>query len=142
MGQLTTIGYEGRSFEDFTATLQANGVERVIDIRERPWSRKPGFSSSQLRTRLADCGIDYVHLRELGCPKPIRSKLRADSDYPSFFRAYESYLVTQEEALAKVTAMAQDKVVALLCFERNACECHRQRVADRLELEGFDPHHL
>ena len=41
-----TIGYEGRELEEFVARLREQQVEVLIDIREKPASRKPGFSKT------------------------------------------------------------------------------------------------
>ena len=75
MSRLTlfTIGYEATTMAEFLATLTKAGVERVIDVRALPLSRRPGFSKSPLRAALAEAGIDYVHLRALGTPAEGRS---------------------------------------------------------------------
>jgi hypothetical protein len=66
------IGYEGSVLEDFVATLRSAGVETLIDVRDVPLSRKPGFSKSALQANLEAHGIAYVHLKGLGDPKPGR----------------------------------------------------------------------
>ena len=58
---LFTVGYEGREPDELIALLQANGVDRVIDIRELPLSRRRGFSKTPLGTALRAVGIEYVH---------------------------------------------------------------------------------
>ena len=67
-----TIGYEATTMDAFLAALKAAGVERVIDVRALPLSRRPGFSKSSLAATLNDAGIEYVHLKALGTPKPGR----------------------------------------------------------------------
>ena len=75
--ELFTIGYEGTTVGEFLSALQNAGVERVIDIRAVPNSRRPGFSKTPLRNALAEAGIDYVHLRALGTPADGRAAARA-----------------------------------------------------------------
>ena len=75
--RIFTIGYEGATVGEFLAALQKAGVERVIDIRAVPNSRRPGFSKTPLRNVLAEAGIDYVHLRALGTPADGRAAARA-----------------------------------------------------------------
>src|SRR3954469_21227515 len=70
--KIFTIGYEGATMADFLAALTTAGVERVIDVRALPLSRRPGFSKSSLAASLAEAGIGYVHLKALGTPKPGR----------------------------------------------------------------------
>ena len=72
-----TIGYESATVGEFVAALQRAGVERVIDVRAVPNSRRPGFSKNLLRNALAEAGIDYVHLRALGTPADGRAAARA-----------------------------------------------------------------
>ncbi|MDD1450553.1 DUF488 domain-containing protein [Sphingomonas sp. H160509] len=40
--KIFTIGYEATTMADFLAALKAAGVERVIDVRALPLSRRPG----------------------------------------------------------------------------------------------------
>jgi uncharacterized protein (DUF488 family) len=72
MSVLYTIGYEGADIDRFIATLKAVEVTVVADVRAVALSRKRGFSKTALRARLAAEGIAYVHLVELGDPKPGR----------------------------------------------------------------------
>ena len=67
-----TIGYEGLNIDSFMSLLRENGVETVVDIRELPLSRKPGFSKKVLASTLSASGFEYTHISDLGCPKPIR----------------------------------------------------------------------
>src|SRR3954467_7185892 len=75
--RIFTIGYEGATMDDFLAALKAAGVERLIDVRALPLSRRPGFSKSPLRAALEEVGVEYVHLKALGTPPDGRSAARA-----------------------------------------------------------------
>src|SRR4030095_12775800 len=75
--RIFTIGYEATTMNEFLAVLKTAGVERVIDVRALPLSRRPGFSKSPLRAALNEAGIDYVHLKALGTPADGRSAARA-----------------------------------------------------------------
>ena len=63
MTTIYTICYEGATVDGFLATLKQAGVERLIDVRALPSSRRPGFSKSPLAAALSEVGIEYVHLR-------------------------------------------------------------------------------
>lgn len=57
--RLYTIGYEGRSLPQFIGLLKERGVQRLLDVRERPLSRRKGFSgtaSSEQGTIVVICG--------------------------------------------------------------------------------------
>ena len=66
-----------RRWPSSSRALQAAGVERVIDVRALPLSRRPGFSRSPLRAALEEAGIEYVHLKALGTPADGASAARA-----------------------------------------------------------------
>lgn len=51
-----TIGYEGRELDEFVARLREQRIQVLIDIREKPASRKPGFSKTPLREALEEAG--------------------------------------------------------------------------------------
>ena len=55
--RIFTIGYEGTTMAEFIGALKAAGVERVIDVRALPLSRRPGFSTTPLNGALAEAGI-------------------------------------------------------------------------------------
>ena len=77
---LFTAGYEGRRVEDLIELLRAHGVAQLIDVRERPYSRKPDFNKRRLEAHLAAAGIGYSHIVELGTPKPLRDEVRRLTD--------------------------------------------------------------
>src|SRR4051812_49791736 len=72
-----TIGYERLLPPALVAELQAARIERVIDVRHRPQSRRPGMSKTRLGELLADHRIAYEHRRELGTPPDIRWLFKA-----------------------------------------------------------------
>jgi hypothetical protein len=49
---LATIGYEAASLVDFIATLQAARVHTLVDVRDLPISRRPGFAKKALAVAL------------------------------------------------------------------------------------------
>jgi len=139
--RIFTIGYEGATQAELVAALEAAGVERVIDVRAVPNSRKPGFSKNVLAAGLAEAGIDYVHLKALGTPAEGRQAAR-EGRYAAMERIYAGQLETPEAAMdaARMIALARDKPSALLCFERDPAHCHRTplRLAVLPDWEAVD----
>lgn len=132
-----TIGYEGRELDEFVARLREERVEVLIDIREKPASRKPGFSKTPLRAALEEAGIDYVHVQALGSPSTIRYEYRNGGGKEKFFTAYRAYLKTQVGHLRAVLDAVREKTCCLMCLERHAMDCHRSAVSDMLkQLDG------
>jgi len=130
--KLFTSGYEGVKLEDFIEQLKKNNVQVLIDIRERPLSRKKGFSKKALSAALTLENINYLHLKELGSPSELRKKLREDKDYPYFFDKFSSYLSSKKESLLEVLEVIQNSIGCLLCYEKSHEECHRKLVAEKL----------
>lgn len=121
-----TIGYEGATQAEVIAALEAAGVRRVIDVRQLPLSRRPGFSKSALAASLAERGIDYVHLKALGTPKPGRDAAKK-GDRATLESVYAGQLELPEAQAqaARMRALAAEMPSALLCFERDPHVCHR-----------------
>ena len=129
--RIFTIGYEATTMAEFIAALKQAGVERIIDVRAVPLSRRPGFSKNILAASLKEAGIDYVLLKNLGTPKPGRDAAKK-GDVATLERVYEGQLglpEAQAEA-AMMRALAAEKPSALLCFERNPEHCHRTLLLD------------
>lgn len=122
------VGYEGREINEFAGSLRAAGVDRLVDVRLTPISRKRGFSKNALRITLEAVGIDYEHCPELGNPKANRPGFAGDTDNLSRARAaYRECLATDaaRETIARLRAIATRERVVLLCFEANQSRCHR-----------------
>lgn len=142
--KLFTIGYEGAELAEFLATLIAHGVEQVVDVRDVPSSRKSGFSKRALADALAASGIAYVHLKQLGDPKPGRDAARR-GQFNAFRTIYRLHLTGPEAqtALKMAAAMASKMTSCLLCFERVHEHCHRAIVAEALsDRADFAIEHL
>lgn len=129
---LFTSGYEGVGLDDFINQLKENNVQILIDIREKPLSRKKGFSKKPLTEALSLENINYLHLRDLGSPSELRKKLRKDKDYSYFFDKFSSHLSSKKETLTRVLEVIQDSIACLLCYEKNHEECHRKLVVQEL----------
>ncbi|MEJ7775825.1 MAG: DUF488 domain-containing protein [Sphingomicrobium sp.] len=124
--RIFTIGYERATVAEFTAALTGAGIERVIDVRALPLSRRPGFSKTPLKAALHEVVIDYVHLRALGTPADGRAAARAGR-HGDLKRIYAGQLELPEAIAqgAMMLDLAAEKPSALLCFERDPAVCHR-----------------
>lgn len=141
---LFTIGYEKARLADVVATLAASGVATLIDVRDRPISRRPGFSKRQLAAAIEEAGMRYVGLQALGTPPEGREAGRR-RDWPRFWGIVETKLASSEAELAlqQAAAIAHEGASCLLCYEADWRQCHRRRVAEILaDRHGFAVHHL
>lgn len=140
--RIFTIGYEGATVAEFLDALTSAGVERVIDVRALPLSRRPGFSKTPLKAALHEAGIEYVHLRALGTPAEGRAAGRAGR-HGDLERIYADQLELPQAIAegAMMLALAAEKPSALLCFERDPLVCHRSLLLGALAPEA-KPQHL
>lgn len=144
MATLFTVGYEGSKPSDLFASLQDNGITLLIDVREVPISRKPGFSKTSLSLGLDVAGIRYLHLKGLGDPKPGRVAAR-EGRFSDFRRIFAAHMMTTaaQQALAEAIVAASKSIACLLCFEQDHTNCHRCIVAVSMARRGkFDLVHL
>jgi uncharacterized protein (DUF488 family) len=133
---IVTLGYEGRKIDQFLLILKGNHVSRLIDVRNNPFSMKPGYSKNQLAKTLGTVGVSYLHLPELGIESRRRRNLTKDG-LTSLFQSYERELNTKVNILNRIKEQAQKEKIALMCFEADVKECHRKVIADRFRNDGI-----
>lgn len=138
---LFTIGYEGISLEEYLNRLVKNNVKVLVDVRRNPISMKYGFSKSQLQRNCSSIGITYMHFPEVGVQSDLRQELTTQADYDKLFTHYRekdlpNTLPTQQSIL---NILKEYKRIALTCFEKDICQCHRKHLAEAIkQLPGFD----
>lgn len=129
---LYTVGYEGRSLPELLNALADAGVRRLVDVRELPLSRKRGFSKTALGEALSNVGIEYVHARALGNPKPNRERYWS-GDVEGGAEIYRRHLHNGSYSVLRELAESLDADAAcLLCFERDHAVCHRDVIVESL----------
>ncbi|MBT2772635.1 DUF488 domain-containing protein [Halomonas sp. ISL-60] len=127
---LLTAGYEGLDIDRFLTGLKNAGVDKVIDVRQMPVSRKKGFSKTSFAEKLMSSGIDYEHIKALGCPKSIRDQYKQDGDWANYTKHFRAYIATQTDVVRDVAAEAVELNACLICFEADVMYCHRRFVAE------------
>ena len=139
MPTVWTIGYEKLLPPELVAELEAAGVQRVIDVRFRPQSRRPGMSKTRLGELLGDHGIAYEHRRELGTPADMRWLFHAGrvAEAAAAYRAH-----VEEHAPHALDDLAGELEhgprTALLCLEAEPAGCHRRVITDALRERRAD----
>jgi uncharacterized protein (DUF488 family) len=139
------VGHSNHPFEKFVGILKAHDVERVLDVRRFPVSRKwPHFDAESLAASLPGAGIEYVGMPELGG----RRKPSPDSPHTAWrtdaFRGYADFMDTPEfaESLARVVRLARERRSSLMCAEALPWRCHRSVLADALLARGWEVHEI
>lgn len=140
-----TVGHSTRTFDEFVAILRAHGVDRIVDVRRYPHSRRnPPFDGRTLAKRLRARGIRYRHEERLGG----RRRPRRDSPNTAWrspgFRGFADYMETSgfREGMASLEALAKRSRTAILCSEAVPWRCHRSLLSDALTARGVEVRHI
>ena len=130
--QIWTIGYGGRGRTELVDLLLKHDIQHLMDVREKPQTRIPGFSAGSLRKFLPDAGLAYSHVPELG------NASRHDPEASAF------RLVDEARGLDVLQSAANEWNVAVMCACRKWQDCHRLYVVDRLKerLTGLVVTHI
>ncbi len=137
--KLFTIGYGGRSREEFIQFLRDHGVKTVVDVRLRPdrasmgiWVKSKGPDTGIEKT-LAGTGIAYCSLIELG---------NVFIEFKDWREPYRQLMEQSGELLVSRLASLPGPL-CLLCAEKRVAECHRELIAAFLSrTRGWEAHHL
>ena len=134
---LFTIGYEGATPDRLIATLLGAGVTTLVDVRDLPNSRRPGFAKRALSEALERAGIGYRHVRALGTPPEGRAAARAGrtGEMKRIFGARLAGMEAQA-AVAALAGEAREARLCLLCLEADPNVCHRTLVAEAVASPG------
>ena len=146
MSTLYTIGHSTRTLDELIEILRAHSIQTLVDIRSLPMSRRlPHFNRESLEKTLAEAGVRYVWMKDLG---GRRKKIRDDSPHialrsPSF-RNYADYMLTAEfrGAIASLIELAEQSPTTYMCAERVYFRCHRMMVSDWLVGHGHQVLHI
>ena len=138
---LYTIGHSNRSLEDFLSLLQGESIERLVDVRRFPGSRRhPQFGQDALAKSLVEAGIAYRHVPELGGRRSKRLENSPNTAWEvEAFNAYADHMQSEEfeTGLAALVEEARAARTAIMCSEAMPWQCHRRLIADALLARGW-----
>lgn len=145
--EIWTIGHWTCPEAAFLQPLHDYSISLLADVRAQPGSRRnPQFGRDAMPSWLAQAGIDYVHLPELG---GRRRKQNVDPHInlawrqPSF-KNYADYTLGPEyrRGIEVLTELARARRVAIMCGEPMPWRCHRLLIANTLTAQGWTVWHL
>jgi uncharacterized protein (DUF488 family) len=140
---LCTIGFTGKTAEEFFTLLMNAGVQQVIDIRQNRSGQLSGFSKhpdlSFFLKKIA--GIEYLHDPLLAPPPELLKNYRRTKDWASYETDFLA-VMKQRGIPATLDTSSWSPSIALLCSEPGPEMCHRRLVADLLagywREQGYD----
>lgn len=138
MIKLYTIGFTGKSAQQFFDLLEQNGVKKIIDTRINNTSQLSGFAKGRdlafFARRLANIG--YEHRLEFAPTKALLSGYRkreiAWADYTDIYLN-----LLEERQIKESINLAALHQSCLLCSEHAPDHCHRRLLAEY--LQEIDP---
>jgi uncharacterized protein (DUF488 family) len=133
--RMRTFGHGTASRDELADLLRGAGVERVVDVRTAPGSRRnPHVSRLELERWLPEEGIGYRWDKRLGGFR------RPPPDSPDvfwreeMFRGYAAHMRTPEFGAAVGELLRGEHDQAVMCSESVWWRCHRRMIADFLLL--------
>lgn len=130
---ILSLGTSNLTWPDFQQRLERYGIDVLIDVRARAYSRHAHFCQPVLRAKLNHVGISYIHLPDLG-------GLSSD-DTRSFAEVASTPCV--KTALELVMHIATRAQPVLTCAEGDVLTCHRcLMLAPALTAMGAKMHHI
>lgn len=145
MATLYTVGHSTRSSSELIRLLRAHGVERVVDVRRYPGSRRhPHFAREALAAALDESGIEYRWEPALGGRRRRREASPHTAWRVAGFAAYADYMDTAEftAAASRLLEEAGERAVAIMCAEARPEQCHRRLISDWMSARGAEVEHV
>ena len=147
MATIYTVGHGTRTADELVAVLQEAGVQRLVDVRRYPVSRRnPHFSREALQKWLPQHGIVYDWRGEtLG---GRREHENPNTRHPALrnkaFQGYADYMDTSEfrNAILELADEAARDSIAIMCAETLWWKCHRRMISDALHAQRNEVIHL
>ena len=155
--RIATIGVYEFDAASFIRSLDAAGVTKVMDIRQRRGVRGPEYAwanAQRLQRLLADAQIGYEYHPELAPDTELRQvQYREDARQgvgkrsrehlaPEYIRIYTEEILDLVPLEPLIRQLPVHGLGALLCVEADAQACHRSlvaaRLAERFGLEVVD----
>lgn len=133
--RLYTIGFTGKTAEDFFTLLQKAGVSKVIDTRINNVSQLAGFAKSQdLEYFLRSiAGIQYEHNLDMAPTKELLSSYRdKELTWDQYEKKYIALLEQRNVARYAAQPIYLD-ASCFLCSEHEPDHCHRRLLAEYLQ---------
>lgn len=143
--RLYTIGHSTRTADEFLGLLHRHAVERLVDVRAFPGSRRyPHFGREPLRALLAEAGVEYVHAAALGGRRKPLPDAPATAWRNAGFAAYADYMTTPDfrRAVDDLLDGAAVRPTAIMCAEAVPWRCHRSMISDAVVARGWEVSHI
>ena len=156
--EIFTIGGYGHTMETFFYALERQGIDILVDIRQRRGMRGSKYAflnSTSLQAELARRHIAYKHLKELAPTPDIRdlqksrdrndgiNKREREGLSVGFVSAYQTRVLDTADPEELIRRLGTFNRPCFFCVEAAPAACHRSLVAGWLASHpSVTVHHL
>jgi uncharacterized protein (DUF488 family) len=130
---LCTIGFAGKTAEEFFRLLQEAQVEKLIDVRLNRGGQLSGYAKhpdlGYFLQKVAN--IAYSHEPQLAPTRELLDAYRQSEDWATYEAGFLA-LMQSREVPRMFDASTWPQRATLLCSEPGPEKCHRRLVADLL----------
>ena len=140
-----TIGHSTRTLEELVAMLHSFEIMLVADIRSYPGSRRyPQFNKEALELSLPENHIQYLHIKELGGRRKVKTDSLNTAWRNAAFQGYADYMETEgfKKGIEVLERIAVKQRTAYMCSEAVWWRCHRSMVSDYLKVKDWTVMHI
>ena len=136
--KIYTIGFTGKSAEEFFGLLDSADAKYLVDIRLNNRSQLAGFTKKGNIEFFTEklTGMTYLEMPMLAPEKEMFREYRKEGDW----ELYESLYIRLLEERGVTESIDHDLLgdgVVILCSERTPEKCHRRLAAEYLKANGF-----
>jgi uncharacterized protein (DUF488 family) len=142
--RIYTIGFAGKSAQEFFETLRQQGITRLLDIRIHNNSQLAGFTKqNDLKYFLGViCNIEYEHLPILAPTEELLKAYRSKKVDWHYYEQEFIRLMREREVEKRISPQLFAVPTVLLCSEPTAERCHRRLVAEYLSQHWEQEVHI
>lgn len=142
---LYTLGYEGKSLDQFITILQTNKIETVVDIRFSTESQyKPEFAGNLLARELQRLKINYIPKKEYGVPYEWQNPYKDGAiPFECLDKYYRWNVQKNTDFKTFLDSVKENGKTVLLCYEQyptpkrdQKIACHRSILAAIMKETG------
>jgi uncharacterized protein (DUF488 family) len=136
--KLFTIGFTGKSAEEFFSILTKNKVNTIIDIRLINNTMFAGFTKKEnfpyFLRQIG--GIDYIEMKSCAPTQGLLEGIKADEMTWGEYKKQYLKLLKERKIVDEITKKMLNRS-CLLCAEPEPDRCHRKILADYI-FKNFD----
>ena len=136
--KIYTIGFAGKSAQDFFGLLNSSSAKHLLDVRVHNNSQLAGFTKKGNIEYFVErlTSLSYVEEPLLAPSEEIFKEYRGDKDWENYESRYVG-LLKERDALSELDTTMFEQGAVLLCTEPTAEKCHRRLAAEFLGTQSF-----